>query len=463
MRATMVPMGTTKAETLTGQRKREWLLFSLLASALYAFLLGMVFLFFLREGGRRRMELEYRAWRVSSLLLESLYAGSAPSELGEGILALGVYDGAGRAVQVAGRAPASVAIAEDLGERISVSEGIVKVTRRIAWGGPARMRRLLMPFDAPGDGDQALPRPAWPYDPSQPRQETQGRGMMGQGMMSQGRILYLELGSRNFMRREALFLAMGTALVLGLAAAWIISLRLYRRVLSYAEAAQRDRELIQLGEAARTIAHEIKNPLGTIRLQCATLGKILPEERKRNLQVIEAQTQRLTALADRIGDFLRNPRGREERIDLEPWLASWAIKRSLAYSLKSPVGATMVDPSRLESVLDNLLANAREALDGLQASQGEGHGVAEGDQGGILLEYGSAGPRAFIELADRGPGLDPAIVAQVWKPFFTTKARGMGIGLALAKRFVEEAGGSLSYRPREGGGAVFRIELPLLP
>jgi signal transduction histidine kinase len=78
------------------------------------------------------------------------------------------------------------------------------------------------------------------------------------------------------------------------------------------------------------------------------------------------------------------------------------------------------------------------------------------------VELGRRGKKWEIEVLDRGSGIPPEIAPRVFEPFFTTKERGSGIGLALARRIVEEAGGTLSYRGRLGGGSIFTIALPAL-
>jgi signal transduction histidine kinase len=70
------------------------------------------------------------------------------------------------------------------------------------------------------------------------------------------------------------------------------------------------------------------------------------------------------------------------------------------------------------------------------------------------------GGQFAIEVEDRGPGIEPAVAAQIFEPYFTTKRKGTGLGLAIARNVVDAMGGRIAARPREGGGTVMVIEMP---
>ena len=110
--------------------------------------------------------------------------------------------------------------------------------------------------------------------------------------------------------------------------------------------------------------------------------------------------------------------------------------------------AVPVDRAQMHVVFLNLLLNAAQAM-GLEGEIDVGIAAAHGE--------------CKVTVADRGSGIAPALCETVFQPFFTTKSRGAGLGLATARRIVESHGGSLTARPRDGGGTALTVVLPLRP
>lgn len=219
----------------------------------------------------------------------------------------------------------------------------------------------------------------------------------------------------------------------------------------YRDALRAQRELVALGSAASTLAHEIKNPLGAIRLQADLIGRLVPGAADRELAGIRDGVDRIRLLVERIGDFLREPGGIPERLDLGAY-ASQVLSRiapaggSLPLAVERPGLPVLADPPRLRSVIENVARNAYDA-----------GGPPEGVDASVREE----GRYAVLEIRDRGTGLPPAGERErIFDPFYTTKTRGFGLGLALSRRFVEAAGGTLTLEDREGGGATAKIALP---
>jgi signal transduction histidine kinase len=107
----------------------------------------------------------------------------------------------------------------------------------------------------------------------------------------------------------------------------------------------------------------------------------------------------------------------------------------------------LIDPIRLDQIMDNLIANAVESMDGREFIPPDLYG--EMRQG-----------RALLRVADRGTGIADADKERVFDLFHTTKTDGAGIGLSLAKRYAESAEGSVRHEPRPGGGTIFTLDLP---
>ena len=209
------------------------------------------------------------------------------------------------------------------------------------------------------------------------------------------------------------------------------------------------RQLVELGEAARTLTHEIKNPLSAIRLKTAILRRTADGNATGDLQVIDEEVGRLAVLADRVSDFIRDPAGSREPLDLGPLLDA-LTERHPALEVQRPAVPLTVrfDRQRLRSVLDNLVRNAIES-------------TVDSSPVKVVAE---AVPRSVtVRILDRGSGIAAGYRERVFDLFFTTKPKGSGIGLAICRRFVQAAGGSLELRPRAGGGTEAVIALPRPP
>ena len=208
------------------------------------------------------------------------------------------------------------------------------------------------------------------------------------------------------------------------------------------------KHLVHLGEAARTLSHEIKNPLSAIQIQAAILRKIIRDDQLDSVAVIEEEVGRLRNLVDRIGEFLRNPAGNPARLEVASFLTDMIARLPWPVEFGSEVSdqvAISFDADRFQSLFENLLKNAVESTD--RDSKVE-----------ISVTATREGVR--ISVLDRGDGIDDEDRDRLFDPLFTTKDTGMGIGLAISRRFTEAAGGTLTLLPRKEGGTEARIDLP---
>jgi two-component system CheB/CheR fusion protein len=209
--------------------------------------------------------------------------------------------------------------------------------------------------------------------------------------------------------------------------------------------------LAQLGQLSAVVAHEVRNPLAGVRGGLQILRGRLPGDAR----IIDAMMERLDALNSKVEDMLRFSRPRAPAIDP---VELDGILDDVAYSAREAVGTgcadvkitgaatVMADAELLRAVLLNLVLNA------CQASSGP-----------VELDVARIGAQVRITVADRGPGIPEDRLARVFDAFYTTKQSGTGLGLAIVKRFTELQNGSVSLRPREGGGTVAEILLPAAP
>lgn len=240
--------------------------------------------------------------------------------------------------------------------------------------------------------------------------------------------------------------AASLALVLVALGLWRFSLREER----LKAAMERDRRLASLGEMAAVLAHEIRNPLASMKGHAQLLAERLPadssERRKADRVVGEAvRLEELTA------DLLSFVRSRQiERREVAPAEILAAAARDvdgnrLEIELEGAPPLWSLDPHLMQQALANLFRNA------LQAS---GDGAPAGAW--IGMEHGELVFRVW----DRGEGVSEADRERIFEPFYTTRTRGTGLGLAVARRIVTLHGGTIRVSGPSEGGAVFQVTIP---
>lgn len=226
--------------------------------------------------------------------------------------------------------------------------------------------------------------------------------------------------------------------------------------------ARRSERLAALGQLTAGLAHEIRNPLGVIKGSAETLGRKLPGQDSIARELagyISSEVNRLNSLVSRFLNFARPLELKKQPEDIrliveralkaarERWpQSSVQVERTFATELPS----VPVDTELAEQVFSNLVFNAYEAM---------------GDKGGRLSvdiadEYSDGRRGVEISIADTGPGVPAELHEQIFNPFFTTKSSGVGLGLSIVSKIVDDHGGWIRVEPNRGKGARFRVFLP---
>jgi signal transduction histidine kinase len=223
----------------------------------------------------------------------------------------------------------------------------------------------------------------------------------------------------------------------------------------------RKERLAAVGELAAVMAHEVRNPLGVVFNSLEALkhrSNPSPEVRSL-LEIVGEEADRLNRIVEDLLDFARpNP----------PTRAPTAIDRVIAsavevatctvaqrrFQIEMRIDPTLplvpIDERMIRQALINLLINALQAM----------------PSGGSVLVTAAAAEldgRTFaqVEVTDDGPGMSTETTARLFQPFFTTKATGTGLGLAVVRRFIEAHNGQVAVRSKKGDGSTFTLMLPL--
>ena len=212
--------------------------------------------------------------------------------------------------------------------------------------------------------------------------------------------------------------------------------------------------LARLGEMAAVIAHEVRNPLAGIRGAIQIIGGRLPKDSK-DAAITQEIISRVDALNVLIKDlllFARPPQPKPLRVDLASLVVATAdlmkVDPSLANVRVEIAGSAppvLADPDLLKIVFVNLLTNGAHAMDG---------------RGTIRVSLSSRDSTSEVTFSDDGPGIPEDVRGRIFTPFFTTKARGSGLGLPTAKRLVEAHHGTIDVSCPAAGGTQISVRLP---
>ena len=264
-------------------------------------------------------------------------------------------------------------------------------------------------------------------------------------------IIYISFDASSYADHVNLMVLVSIVVCTAIFVLYLIVLHLFKQNALYRETLRRQESLVRLGQAARTLTHEIKNPLSAIRLEIAILKRNVPASLSDDVAILDHETDRLTKLTDKVSDYLRNPVGNPKPVDIIQELKMLVSLFSGGVRLSGRSAESLIvlfDPDRLRSVLENLMKNGVEACEGMDID--------------VEVEaYDDGRGNCVVQVMDRGKGLGESDGKRIFDPFYTTKIHGSGIGLSISLQFVEAAGGKLRLYPRDGGGTTAEITLPL--
>ena len=216
---------------------------------------------------------------------------------------------------------------------------------------------------------------------------------------------------------------------------------------------RRSERLAALGQLTAGLAHELRNPLGTMKTSAELLARSVPTENpiaQEMASYISTEVDRTNSLITRFLDFAR-----PQHLRLEPTDITAILDRAIAslpgieiYKNYSPgIPPVRVDAELLERVFSNLILNAAQAS----------------PPGGVVTVKTQLLNDKEVEVAviDRGSGIEAKNLESIFNPFFTTKPEGVGLGLAICSKIVDEHEGHITVESTAGEGSVFQVVLPL--
>ena len=212
---------------------------------------------------------------------------------------------------------------------------------------------------------------------------------------------------------------------------------------------------------ARQVAHEINNPLTPMKLSIQQLQRRkdmadagFDDYFRHTTAMLVEQIDNLSRIAATFSDFARMPEARPARVDVAATLQSvvrlFANNREqvdVRYAGTEQPVYVIADTKQLVQVFNNLIKNAIQA-------------IPRDRRGQVDVSLAREGGRVLLAVIDNGSGVPPEVQDKMFMPNFTTKAQGMGLGLAISKKIVEQFGGTITFETRVGEGSTFRVELP---
>ncbi|MDQ3222255.1 MAG: ATP-binding protein, partial [Gemmatimonadota bacterium] len=214
-------------------------------------------------------------------------------------------------------------------------------------------------------------------------------------------------------------------------------------------------QLAALGRMSAQLAHEIKNPLASMRGSAQLLAEDVRTGLSARLaQILIRESDRLTSLVDAFLKFARPPEPKRQELALEKlvrdcleMLSSDPLSKDVPIEFDVRPVSAMADPDQLRQVLINLLRNAFEAVKGLNGS--------------VRVRLSEAGEMARLEIWDSAGTIAEPHLRRLFEPFFTTRPGGTGLGLSISYSIIQAHGGNIQVSSSLSGGTCFTVLIPL--
>ncbi|MGB2843432.1 MAG: ATP-binding protein [Candidatus Aminicenantaceae bacterium] len=220
----------------------------------------------------------------------------------------------------------------------------------------------------------------------------------------------------------------------------------------------RSEKLAVLGQLAGGVSHELRNPLGSIKNSAYFLNMALekPEpEVKETLEILEREIATSERIISSLLDFARTKPSIKRKVNINNIIQDGLIRAKIPKNIKltrkldKELPDILVDPDQLRQVFSNIILNAIQALH---------------EGGKLIIKSKTLSPKwAVVSFKDTGSGISKDTMGKLFEPLFTTKAKGIGLGLAVTKTLIEGHGGTIDVESEVGKGSTFTVHLPISP
>jgi len=219
----------------------------------------------------------------------------------------------------------------------------------------------------------------------------------------------------------------------------------------------RTEKLAAIGQLAGGVGHELRNPLAAIKTSAyflkMKLGKTAEEKVNKHLDMLEKQVDACNKIITDLLDFSRPGKTNIVEVDINQVVREMVktigapANVEIATSLAADLPKVMADSGQLERIFSNLISNAIQAMP---------------DGGSLSLRTSQSGGFVEVKVADTGVGIPQENLDKIFEPLFTTKAKGVGLGLAIGRALVERHGGTIGVESQVGKGTTFTVRLPVV-
>jgi|GEM_PF-2057353 len=367
----------------------------------------------------------------------------------EAILWVGVIGPLGRLVASSGSRPPDPPVSH---EALDFVRSKKEIYSEILTTGSNRVFRVIIPFER-------IHR-RFPPPPLPPRLETEPPPLLGFEASQFLVVMDVDTKEGKWLWTWAFTQSVATVVAIVFLWVWWFRTKRQEKMIAQLEQKQREQEsLAKLGEMSAVLAHEIRNPLGSMKGNVQIImEKQLDEGVRKRLQIVLDNVQRIERLTKGLLDYARPPQIRKRKVRVKDVVASALDMAGLKEGENQMGEKTIV--VALEGAMDEMVEVGYEEMTRAFMNIVENAKDAVPEKGELKISGKKEKGQVKVLFEDNGHGIQSEVIEKLFHPFFTTKAKGVGLGLAIARKIINAHGGEIKALPSHKlGGACFEVTL----